>query len=344
MTISLEKKIGVGLVAVLVLLLGIGFISYRSTTDLIDREVRVAQTHQVRETIEHLLSLMEDLESTQRIDLLTGESQYLQSYRKVGQSVEEALRNLNDLTSDNQTQQQHLLALRSLIDLRLSQLKHVIDLRDAGRIEAKELKIRLHTGKETMDKIKSAIGELRDQEQVLLTNSSKQAVRAASFTLSLIIGGTFLTIVLAIGGGALIFYDLSKRRQAERDVLAGQARQELILRTLPVVMYSAKPSGDYGALWVSENIEPITGFSPQHFLDDSSFWASRLHTHDRERTLMEFEKLPQGSTSGDGIPLANTQRRVPLVSRRGGVDSAIGRNPTGNHRPLDRRHRTKTSG
>ena len=266
MNISLEKKIGVGLVAVLVLLLGIGFISYRSTTDLIDREVRVAQTHQVRETIEHLLSLMEDLESMQRIDLLTGESQYLQSYREAGHSVEEALRNLTDLTSDNQTQQQHLLALRSLIDLRLAQLKNVIDLRDAGKIQANELKVRLHTGKETMDKIKMALGEMQDQEQVLLTNSSKQAVRAASFTLSLIIGGTFLTIVLAIGGGALIFYDLSKRRQAERDVLAGQARQALILRTLPVVMYSAKPSGDYGALWVSENIEAMTGFSPRSLL------------------------------------------------------------------------------
>ena len=296
MNISLEKKIGIGLVAVLVLLLGFGFISYRSTTDLIDREVRVAQTHQVRETIEHLLSLMEDLESTQRIDLLTGESQYLQSYREVGHRVEEALRDLTDLTSDNQTQQQHLLALRSLIDLRLAQLKHVIDLRDAGGIQPKELKVRLGIGKETMGKIKTALGEMQDQEQVLLTNSSKQAVRAASLTLSLIIGGTFLTIVLAIGGGALIFYDLSKRRQAERDVLASQARQALILRTLPVVMYSAKPSGDYGALWVSENIEPITGFSPRHFLDDSSLWASRLHTHDRERTLMEFEKLPQESS------------------------------------------------
>ena len=56
MNISLEKKIGVSLGAVLVLLLGIGFVSYRSTTDLIDREVRAAQTHQVRETIEHLLT------------------------------------------------------------------------------------------------------------------------------------------------------------------------------------------------------------------------------------------------------------------------------------------------
>ena len=296
MNISLEKKIGVGLVAALALLLGIGFVSYRSTTDLIDREVRVAQTHQVRETIEHLLSLMEDLESTQRIDLLTGESQYIQSYRETGRSMEEALRSLTDLTLDNQTQQQHLLALRGLIDLRLAQLKNVIDLRDAGGIEANDLKVRLHAGKETMDKIKLALGEMQDQEQVLLTNWSRQADRAASFTLSLIIGGTFLTIVLAIGGGVLIFYDLSKRRQAEREVLAGQAHQSFILRTLPVMMYSAKPSGDYGALWVSENIEALTGFSPRSFVDDSSLWASRLHPHDRERVLMAFEKLPQENT------------------------------------------------
>ena len=293
MNMSLEKMIAAGLVAVLVLLLEIGLISYRSTTDLIDREVRVAQTHLVGETIEHLLSMMEDLESTQRIDLLIGESQYLHSFHETAHSIEEVLHNLADLTRDSQLQQEHLLALRHLIDLRLAQLKNVIDIRDAGRIDAKEMKVRLHAGKEAMDKIKLALGEMRDQEQVLLTSWSRQADRAAAFTLSLIIGGTLLTILLAIGGGWLIFYDLSKRRQAEREVLASQARQALILRTVPAVMYSAKPSGDYGALWVSENVEALTGFSPHSFLNDSSFWASRLHPHDRARALMEFEQLPQ---------------------------------------------------
>ena len=296
MNISLEKKIAVGLGAVLVLLLGIGFVSYWSTTDLISREVRVAQTHQVRETIERLLSLIEDLESTQRIDLLTGENQYLQSYREASHNIEVVLHDLTDQTSDDRTQQQHLLALRPLIDLRLALFRKLIDLRDTGRLEANELKIRLHLGKETMDKIKMVLGEMRDQEQALLTDWSKQADRAASFTLSIVVGGTFLTMMLAIGGGGMIFYDLSKRRQAERDLLAGRAREALILRTVPVVMYSAQPSGDYGALWVSENIEAVTGYSPRFFLDDSSLWASRLHPHDRERALMEFEKLPQEGT------------------------------------------------
>ena len=296
MNISLEKKIAVGLGAVLVLLLGIGIVSYWSTTDLISREVRVAQTHQVRETIERLLSLIEDLESTQRIDLLTGENQYLQSYREASHNIEVVLHDLTDQTSDDRTQQQHLLALRSLIDLRLGLFRKLVDLRDTGRLEANELKIRLHLGKETMDKIKMVLGEMRDQEQALLADWSKQADRAASFTLSIVVGGTFLTMMLAMGGGRMIFYDLSKRRQAERDLLAGRAREALILRTVPVVMYSAQPSGDYGALWVSENIEAVTGYSPRFFLDDSSLWASRLHPHDRERALMEFEKLPQEGT------------------------------------------------
>jgi len=293
---SLDKKIAVGLGTVVVLLLGIGLVSYWNTTDLIDREARVAQTHQVRATIERLLSLMEDMESTQRIDLLTGENLYLQTSSESAHKMDAVLHDLTDLILGDQFQQQHLLALRSLINLRLAQLKELIDIRDAGGVEANELKARLHTGKETMDKIKIVLGEMRDQEQVLLINWSKQADKAASFTLSFVIGGTFLTIVLAIGGGRRILYDLSKRRQAERDVLASRAREALILRTMPLVMYSAKPSGDFGALWVSENVEAVTGYSPRFFLDDSSLWASRLHPHDRERVLMEFGKVPYDGT------------------------------------------------
>ncbi len=294
MNMSLEKKIAVGLGVVLALLFGIGLVSYWSTTDLIGREVRVAQTHQVQETIERLLYLMEDIEDKQRLDLLTGEHQYLQSYREASHNIEEVLHNFTEMTRDSQNQQEQLLALRRLIDLRFAQLKEEIDIRDSGRIDANEQIVRLHAGKETMDKILMGLGEMREQEQVLLTNWSRQADRAASFALSIIVGGTVLTILLAIGGGRLISYDLSKRRQAERDVQAGRAREALIFRTLPVVIYSAKPSGDYGALWVSENIEALTGYSPRSFLDDSSLWVSRLHPRDHERVLMEFERLPLG--------------------------------------------------
>ena len=296
MNISLEKKIGVGFVAVLVLLLGIGFAYYWSTTYLISREVRVAQTHQVRETIERLLYLMEEIEDKQVLDLLTGEHQYLPSHSEMVRNIEETLRNLTDMTRDSQIQQEQLLALRRLINLRVAQLNEGIDLRDRGKIDVNEQIARQHVGKATMDKLLKVLREMQAQEQVLLTNWLKQADGAASFTLSLVVGGTFLTMVLALGGGGRILYDLSKRRQAERDVLAGRAREALILRAVPVVMYSAKPSGDFGALWVSENIEAVTGYSPRFFLDDSSLWMSRLHPQDHEKTLKGFEMLLHDGT------------------------------------------------
>lgn len=294
--ISLEKKVAVVLVVVIILLLGMGYVSYRSTDDLINREVRVAQTHQVRETIERLLYQMEDIEDKQRLDLFTNENLFLQSFHEANRSLDQVLRRLTTLTSNDLPQQQHLLVLRRLIDLRMTQLKSTIDLRNAGRLGADQQRVHQHAGKETMDQILKVLSTMREQEQTLLITWSKQADGAASFTHAFIIGGTFGTVVLAIAGGWMIFYDLSKRRHAEQAAMMGQARQTLILRSLPIVLYSAKGSGDYGALWVSENIERVAGFPAQRFLEDSSLWASRLHPDDRDRTLMKFNTLSETGT------------------------------------------------
>ena len=64
-----------------------------------------------------------------------------------------------------------------------------------------EQRVRLHVGKETMDKILLVLGKMREQEQVLFINWSKKADRAASLVYGLIVGGTVLTIVLTFVGG-----------------------------------------------------------------------------------------------------------------------------------------------
>lgn len=199
--VSLEKKVAVGLGAVLVLLFGIGLVSYWNTTDLIGREARVAQTHQVREAIEHLLYLMEDVEDRQRLDLLTGEDQFRHSYPDAGRNIDTMIKNLTDFTSDDQAQQAHLLILRRLISQRLAQLKATIDLRNAGRLGPDEQRVHQHAGKETMDQILMVLSTMREEEQTQLISWSKQADQAAAFTLTFIVVGTFLTIGLAIGGG-----------------------------------------------------------------------------------------------------------------------------------------------
>ncbi|MGH7183022.1 MAG: PAS domain-containing sensor histidine kinase [Nitrospiraceae bacterium] len=68
------------------------------------------------------------------------------------------------------------------------------------------------------------------------------------------------------------------------------------MRTLSIVSYSASPSGNFGALWVSDNIEAISGFSSTAFLQDEGLWASRLHSEDREQVLRSFQRLSETGT------------------------------------------------
>lgn len=68
-------------------------------------------------------------------------------------------------------------------------------------------------------------------------------------------------------------------------------REALILRSVPIAIYTAQTSGDFGWIWVSEQIDSISGFSPEMHIRDPHFWVSRLQPDDRERVLEEFKEI-----------------------------------------------------
>jgi len=86
--------------------------------------------------------------------------------------------------------------------------------------------------------------------------------------------------------------EIIERKQIEAALRESGARQALLLRSLPMAFYVAQPYGDYGGTWISEQIDRISGFTSKQFIEDTHLWAARLHPEDRERTLAEFDKLP----------------------------------------------------
>jgi PAS domain S-box-containing protein len=88
-----------------------------------------------------------------------------------------------------------------------------------------------------------------------------------------------------------ILFDITDRKRAEVVLRESEARQALILRSLPMAFYTARTSGDFGSTWIGDNAEQVTGFSPRLFIEDPSFWAARLYPADRERALKEAEAL-----------------------------------------------------
>ncbi len=83
----------------------------------------------------------------------------------------------------------------------------------------------------------------------------------------------------------------AKRKPTEDFVQMGDARLRHLFTSLPGVIYSCKPLGDYGVTFVSDNVVSWLGYQPQEFIDDPSFWASRIHPEDKPSVLAAMGDL-----------------------------------------------------
>lgn len=70
-----------------------------------------------------------------------------------------------------------------------------------------------------------------------------------------------------------------------------ELRQSLILNSIPIAMYAAKAYEDFGTLYISENIEQITGFEAGKFIANNEFWRSRIHPEDKQKALDELKEI-----------------------------------------------------
>jgi PAS domain S-box-containing protein len=88
--------------------------------------------------------------------------------------------------------------------------------------------------------------------------------------------------------------EITERKKAEEELREKEAREALILSSLPMAFYTAQPSAPFGRLWVSEQIQRISGFPNSKFIGEAHFWESRIHPDDRKKVLNRFETISQG--------------------------------------------------
>lgn len=80
-------------------------------------------------------------------------------------------------------------------------------------------------------------------------------------------------------------------RKTKRQTLLANERLHYLLSATTAVIYSAKTSGDYGATFISNNVNQMTGFRSEDFLNKSNFWIDRVHPDDSPVILKKLDKL-----------------------------------------------------
>jgi len=88
-----------------------------------------------------------------------------------------------------------------------------------------------------------------------------------------------------------------EKLKAEQALRRRDEQQSLVLRSLPIALYTASIQDDHRQLhFTNDSVERITGFPPGEFLSESDFWESRLDPEDRERVLGALKGLDEAGS------------------------------------------------
>ncbi|OGR68757.1 MAG: hypothetical protein A2081_05055 [Elusimicrobia bacterium GWC2_61_19] len=91
--------------------------------------------------------------------------------------------------------------------------------------------------------------------------------------------------------------EIEARAKAEEDLSRARQREDMVLRTLPVAFFYAKPEKDGLRIeWVSEGAEKLCGCKPDELLKTRDLWFSRIHPEDKERVKADLARLAATGT------------------------------------------------
>ena len=221
------RKVGGGFAVTVAALVVIAVTGFRSASSLVDNDEWVSHTHQVRRQLADLLAELLNAETGQRGFVITAQAEFLEPYSQALGALDKTLAEVRRLTLDNPNQTRRIDDLRPVIDTRLAVMKRAIEQRRATSFEAAAATVANSEGKQLMDRVRSSIAVMDDEETSLLEVRRREAQSSTAATKLVIEGGSVAAIILTIIVGWLITRSLSSQiGSAARHIQSSSAELE----------------------------------------------------------------------------------------------------------------------
>jgi len=88
----------------------------------------------------------------------------------------------------------------------------------------------------------------------------------------------------------VLLQEIAERKRVEHALRESEEKLKQLLLRGPAVLWVSRPSGDYRATFMSENVKTVFGYDPEDFLGDSAFWLARVHPEDLPYLLSKIEE------------------------------------------------------
>src|ERR1700691_4931583 len=261
----LDRKIQLAFGSAILTLLVVGVISYHAMEVSSESDRWVRHTHEVLESLQDLLSSMQDLEASSRGFVLTGKESYLETYRASISRTEQEKTIVASLTADNPARRLQIPKLERLAAKKIQLAERVIDLRRTKGLEAAVDAIQNGEGQRIMEDYREVIREMEDDEQRLLVLRDAVAKRRLNQTRGVLILGTLLGLLVAVAAGWSVQRDSSQRLFAEESLRESEERYRMLVDEVEVyAIFMMDPQGQI--LSWNAGAELIKGYSAEEII------------------------------------------------------------------------------
>lgn len=199
--------------SVMLLLIANGFAGSQYTQRLRTHTNLVEESHNILGKLDRLECQVQAAESGQRGFLITGEEEYLETYRQISINISALVKDLMDLIPKKSVAKEEVAKLGDLIEQKMAKLAATISVRRDSGFELAQQSVSNHSGKSTMDAIRASVEELRRLERSSM--AGREMAAATTYVTSLIVGAisTVAGLLLVVS----VLYLLQRnRRRAER--------------------------------------------------------------------------------------------------------------------------------
>jgi signal transduction histidine kinase/CheY-like chemotaxis protein len=172
----------------------------------------VRHTYEVMNTLESLLGGLQQLESAQRIYIITGNPALIDGHDRRHRDVWRSFDRVVRLTSDDEKQQERGKTLRPLIDAKQRFIDRAIELRRRKGFEAARDYVDSGEGVLLMERISAVIDEMRSEELTLLSARREDEENKAGTARLFVLVGSAMSLILLVALGFAIERDLRRSR------------------------------------------------------------------------------------------------------------------------------------
>lgn len=165
---NVSKKISLGYVIVLLILVFFGFLSYTITRNLVHEIALVEKTQNEMILLFGVVSQLNGAESSGRGYIITGDAEYLQFYNESLVEIPKDLKQLESYVAENEILTQMLNDLKVSVNVKLDSILRIVNTKRSGALESAEILLKIGTGKEEMDTIMANVTQIETKLDALL--------------------------------------------------------------------------------------------------------------------------------------------------------------------------------